>query len=259
MQADRLRQRLDAGEVAYGIITGWADPDVVEAAGACGFDFVFIDAEHGALDIRTCGDLLRAATCGGLTAIIRVPYADSRGVYTYLDAGANGLIFPHIRGAADARAAVNACLYPPAGLRGALSSSRAARYGTAYSKPDEYYRAANDGMWVLPLIEDVEAVDTLDEILAVPGIRGFFIGPGDLGLSRIASGKTDGPTVDVLLDRAIERGVRAKKVVGTVAGTPAAATALVKKGVRMVCAGATGLMVGAYRGFLQGVPRKADG
>src|SRR3972149_4800481 len=115
MQADRVRQRIEAGGVAYGRITGGADPDVVEAAGACGFDFVFIDAEHGALDIRTCGDLLRAATCGGLTAIIRVPYADSRGVYTYLDAGANGLIFPHIRGAADARPAANAYLCPPAG------------------------------------------------------------------------------------------------------------------------------------------------
>jgi len=257
MSADRLRERLDAGEVAYGIITGWADPDVVEAAGACGFDFIFIDAEHGALDIRTCGDLLRAATCGGLTAIIRVPYADSRGVYTYLDAGANGLIFPHVRNAADARAAVNACLYPPAGLRGALSSSRAARYGTAYSKPEDYYRSANDAMWVLPLIEDVEAVDALDEIVAVPGVRGFFIGPGDLGLSRVATHKTDGPTVEALLDRAIERGVRAGKVVGTVAGTPAAAATLAKKGVRMICAGASGLLIGAYKGFLQGVPRKA--
>lgn len=259
MQADRLRERLDVGEVAYGVITGWADPDVVEAAGACGYDFVFIDAEHGALDIRTCGDLIRAAACGGLTAIIRVPYADSRGVYAYLDAGAHGLIFPHVRGAADARAAVNACLYPPEGLRGALSSSRASRYGTAYSRPDEYYRAANQAVWVLPLIEDVEAIDALDEILEVPGIRGYFIGPGDLGLSRIASRKTDGPTAEALVDRAIERGVRAGKVVGTVAGTPAAATALAKKGVRMICAGVTGLMIGAYRGFLQGVPRKAEG
>jgi 2-keto-3-deoxy-L-rhamnonate aldolase RhmA len=259
MRADRLRERLDAGEVAYGVITGWADPDVVEAAGACGFDFVFIDAEHGALDVRTCADLLRAATCGGLTAIIRVPYADSRGVYNYLDAGAHGLIFPHVRSAADARAAVNACLYPPDGLRGALSASRAARYGTAYSRPDEYYRAANEATWVLPLVEDVEAIDALDDILAVPGIRGFFIGPGDLGLSRIASRKTDGPAVDALVDRAIERGVLAGKVVGTVAGTPAAAAALAKKGVRMICAGVTGFLIGAYRGFLKDVPRKLTG
>ncbi|MBM3525527.1 MAG: hypothetical protein FJX57_21475, partial [Alphaproteobacteria bacterium] len=73
MWSNRLRDRIGAGEVAYGLVTTWASEDAVEAAGLCGFDFVFIDAEHGTLDARTVADLVRAADCGGLTAILRVP------------------------------------------------------------------------------------------------------------------------------------------------------------------------------------------
>lgn len=255
MRQDRLRQRLDAGEAAYGVITGWPDPDLVEAAGLCGFDFVFIDAEHGALDIRTCAELVRAADCGGLTSLIRIPYADVRGVYPYLDLGAHGLVFPHVRNATDARAVADASLFPPGGLRGALSSSRAARYGTAY-KPDEYYRAANETTWIFPMIEDVDAVDKIDEILATPGIRSYFVGPGDLGLSRIASGRQNAPPTEALVDTAIAAGVRRQKVVATVAATPAAAAALVKKGVRVIGVGATALFTGACRAYVEAAPRK---
>ena len=255
MGNDRVLQRLDQGEVAYGIVTAWADPDLVEAAGACGFDYAFIDAEHGALDIRTCADLIRAADSAGMTAIVRVPYTDPRGVYAYLDAGADGLIFPHIRTAADARAAVSPCLFPPQGTRGAFSTSRAARYGTAYHG-GEFFRTANEAIWALPLIEDVDAVDALDEILDIPGVRAFFIGPGDLGLSRLTPSGPRGDSVEQLVDRAIATGLRKGKVVATVAGTPAAAAALVKKGVRMIAVGAQGLLVAAYRGYLDAAPRK---
>lgn len=256
MQADALKARLDRGEVAYGIVTAWPDPDLIEAAGVCGFDFAFIDAEHGALDIRTCADLVRAANCGGMTPIVRVPYADPRGVYAYLDAGAGGLIFPHVRSADDARAAIAPCYFPPEGTRGAFGSSRAARYGVAYA-PGEYLRTANEAVWALPLIEDVDAVDALDEILDVPGVRAFFIGPGDMALSRLGPEGPRGEPVEQLLDRAIAAGVRKGKVVATVAGTPAAASALVEKGVRMIAVGAPGLFTGACREYLAGAPRAA--
>lgn len=255
MRVDPLRRRLDGGEVAYGVVTGWPDPDLVEAAGLCGFDFVFIDAEHGALDIRTCAELVRAADCGGMTSLIRVPYADPRGFYPYLDLGAHGLIFPHVRNAADAGAVADASLFPPQGMRGALSSSRAARYGTA-STPAEYFAAANAATWIFPMIEDVEAVDALDEIASNASINGLFVGPGDLGLSRVAGGRRDAPSVEALVDRAIATGTRHGKVVGTVAATPAAAAALVAKGVRVIATGAGGLYTSACRAFLGAAPRQ---
>jgi 2-keto-3-deoxy-L-rhamnonate aldolase RhmA len=256
MWSNRLRDRIDAGEVAYGLVTGWPSEDIAEAAGLLGFDFVFIDAEHGALDVRTVADLVRAADCGGATAIVRVPYADPRGFYNYLDAGADGFIFPHVRNAGEARTVVNASLFPPAGMRGALTTSRAARYATAYSTPADYYKAANAATLVLPMIEDVEAVDAVDEILTVPGVSGIFVGPGDMGLSRVAGGRTDAPPLESLLDRAYARGVAAKKLVATVAGTPAAARAVAEKGVRMIGVGVVGLLSGAARDFLKAAPRK---
>jgi 2-keto-3-deoxy-L-rhamnonate aldolase RhmA len=255
MRVDALRRRLDGGEVAYGVVTSWPDPDLAEAAGLCGFDFVFIDAEHGALDIKTCAELVRAADCGGATSLIRVPYADPRGFYPYLDLGAHGLIFPHVRNGAEARAVVDASLFPPDGMRGALSSSRAARYGTA-STAAEYFATANASTWVFPVIEDVEAVDALDEIVSTPGINCFFVGPGDLGLSRIAGGRRDAPSVETLVDRAIATGTRHRKIVATVAATPAAAATLVTKGVRMIATGASSLFTSASREFLAASPRK---
>lgn len=257
MQHDALRTRLDRGEVAYGVVTAWPDPDLIEAAGTCGFDFAFIDAEHGALDIRTCAELIRAATCGGMTSIVRVPYADVRGVYAYLDAGAQGLIFPHVRNAADARAAVAPCLFPPDGLRGAFSASRGARYGAAY-RGGEYLREANDTVWAIPLIEDIDAVDALHEILDVPGVRAFFIGPGDMALSRLTPQGPRGDPAEQAVARAIATGVRKGKIVATVAGTPAVAAALVAKGVRMIAVGAPGLLTAAYRGYLDAAPRAAQ-
>src|SRR2546428_9734402 len=256
MEKNALRQRLQAGEVAYGIITAWPDPDLVEAAGCCGFDWVFIDAEHGALDIRTCAELVRAADCAGITSLIRVPYADIRGVYPYLDLGAHGLIFPHIRTAADAQDAVRACLFPKEGLRGAMSSSRAARYGVA-STPADYFRAANTSVWVFPVIEDVEAVGALNDILGVPGIDAYFVGPGDLALSRLVPRSTEAPAIEVLVDQAVAPGVRQGKVVATVAATPETAAALVEKGVRMIGVGATGLFTSGCRRYLDAAPRKA--
>jgi 2-keto-3-deoxy-L-rhamnonate aldolase RhmA len=257
MGADRLRERLGDGEVAYGVVIGWDDPDLVEAAGACGFDFVFVDAEHGALGIHECAGLVRAAACERMATLIRVPYADTRGVYRYLDAGASGLIFPHVRSAADARAVVAACMFPPEGSRGALSSSRAARYGTA-GAPFDYYRSANAAVWAVPMIEDAESVEHLRDILAVPGIRAVFIGPGDLALSHVGWEDSSLPSVEHLVHRAVVTSTEAGKVVATVAGTPAAAAALAGRGVRVIAVGAMGLFTGACRAFLQAAPRAAS-
>lgn len=253
MLNDRIRERLDRGEVAYGIVNLWPDPDLVEMAGACGFDFVFIDAEHGALDIRTCAELVRAATSGGMSSLIRVPYGELMGVYRYLDLGAHGLIFAHVTSAEDARAATVACFFPPEGNRGAMSSSRAAGYGVRL-QPQEYYRMANERLWVLPIIEDVEGVEQLEEVLTVPGIRGFFVGPGDLALSRLFHGQT-GASVEEMVDWTIATGVRVGKVVATVAATPAAAGPLIDKGVRVIVVGANTMVRAAYLDYLKAAPR----
>lgn len=254
MGTARLREILEARDVAYGVLISWPCADLVEAAGVTGFDYVFIDAEHGALDRKMCVEMVRAASWAGMSSLIRVPYSDIRGVYSYLDMGADGLIFPHITNESEARAAASVCLFPPEGSRGAASSSRAARYGSK-SKAEEYYRAANESVWIVPVIEDVEGVEALDRILAVPGIDAFFVGPGDLALSRLTTDGSVPPAVEVLVDTAIQTGKRLGKCVAAPAPTPKAAKDLVDKGVRMIVIGAAALYSGACRSYLEAVPR----
>jgi 4-hydroxy-2-oxoheptanedioate aldolase len=236
--------------VACGIIAPWPDPHVIEIAGTFGFDFALIDAEHGALDVRTCADLVRAAEGVGISPIVRVAYGDNRGAYTHLDAGAHGLMFPHIASADAARAAASACLFGPEGTRAAIPSSRAARYGSLYPA-DEYYARANESVWIMPLIEEVEGVRDLKEILSVPRIRAFFIGPADLALS---AGRK---SVSALIDEAIATGLRLNKIVGVFAGTAAEAAAYVDKGVRMTLVGASGLLTGACKNYIAEVRDRA--
>lgn len=258
MLSNRLQERLERGEVAYGIVVSWPDSDLIEAAAACGFDFVFIDAEHGPLDIGSCAELVRAANSGGISALIRVPFGDVRGVYKYLDTGATGLIFPHVISASDAESAVSACLFPPEGSRGSMSSSRAARYGVIHS-PDEYFRAANESVWAIPMIEDVAGVEAVDQILSTRNLRAIFIGPGDLSLSRVATKSEAVPSVETLVDRAIAACVRSGKYVATVGATPVAATAMVERGASIIVTGATTLFTSACRGYLDAAPRRLRG
>lgn len=145
------------------------------------------------------GEVYAAGAAQGLrqerqSDFIRVPYGDVRGVYRYLDMGVRGLIFPHVASVTDAKDAVKACLFPPVGLRGSTTLSRATEYG-ALVVPEEDYQSANERVWVLPVIEDVEGISALEEILALPGIRGFFVGPGDFAQSRLAAGAGSLPSV----------------------------------------------------------------
>ena len=159
---------------------------------------------------------------------------------------------PQIRTADDARRAVAAAKYFPEGQRG-LGGTRAASYGLA-GPLAEYVIAANRETMVLALLEDKESVTNLDDILAVPGIDVYFIGPADLAQSMGSPGRADHPDVQAAIDTIIRRTVAAGKVVGTNAPNGAGAAALRERGVRYLCTGLWGLLAGAARGYLAHLP-----
>jgi 4-hydroxy-2-oxoheptanedioate aldolase len=107
---------------------------------------------------------------------------------------------------------------------------------------------------VLALLEDREAVDNLDDILAVPGVDIYFIGPADLAQSYGYPGRADHPDVQAAIDTIIRRAVAAGKIVGTNAPSGPAAAALHERGVRYICTGLWGLLAGALRGYLSHLP-----
>src|SRR4030081_3700432 len=131
MPTNSLRETLALGRPVIGPILQEIpnSPELVEFLVAAGFDYVIIDGEHGGVSTEVCRDLVRAAESMGGCALARVPNADTARILAFLDQGVQGIVLAHCRGVVDAEALVRAVKYPPRGVRGAASGSRAARYG----------------------------------------------------------------------------------------------------------------------------------
>jgi 4-hydroxy-2-oxoheptanedioate aldolase len=246
------KRRLESGGLALGTIVPTNDPALVDLSALVGFDHVIIDGEHGSVGIRDVEDLARAAEAAGITPLARVPSNTAVDILRYLDAGVLGVMVPQVKTADDARRAVAAAKYHPAGQRG-MGGGRAARYGLVGSQA-EYAASANRETMVMALLEDRAAVENLDDLLAVDGIDVYFIGPADLAQSYGLPGQAGHPEVQAAIDSIIRRTVAAGKVVGTNAPTGAAAAALRQRGVRYLCTGLWHHLSGALRDYLGQVP-----
>jgi 4-hydroxy-2-oxoheptanedioate aldolase len=238
-RVNALRQKIASGNAVIGPILQEipASPDLVEFIGAAGFDFVIIDGEHGGADTATVRELTRAADAVGITALARVPDADPGRILAFLDQGVMGIVLAHCNTAEDAEALVSAVKYPPRGIRGAASGSRAARFG--YNQGSiRHIEIADEQTMALGLVEERRAMDNVPAMLAVDGFDGCFIGPGDLALSmdRAYLGQTPlHPAVQALVDTARDQCLAAGKLAMTPAGTGVAAKALIDQRYQMVC------------------------
>jgi len=210
-----LKRRLLAGELLLGAWPTQPSPNLIEVCGLLGFDFAFVDAEHSMLNLETFGDLMRGADAVGLAVLVRVPRNDPVAMLPYLEAGAAGVVVPHVCSAGEAKAAVDAVKYYPMGSRGAGSSTRANAYGFRQSAA-EYFQRANEQTIVIPMVEDAEGVSNIASIGKVPGVDLVFIGPGDLALSLGHGGKSGDPEVRAAIDRAFLDARAAGVRVGTV-------------------------------------------
>lgn len=173
-----IRKQVVNGELLIGTWITMPSPAAVEIAGDAGYDFVTIDGEHSAFGRAQIEELVRAANAVDVPAIVRVPM-HGLWIHTALDAGAGGIMIPHVDTAEQARMIVSEARYPPEGHRG-VGAGRASRYGMDILP---YLENANDSVLVVLMIESVEGVRNIDEIVSVPGVDAVFIGMGDLGLS----------------------------------------------------------------------------
>jgi 4-hydroxy-2-oxoheptanedioate aldolase len=171
-----LRDRWRNGETTLG---GWlATPSTVmaEATARAGFDYVCIDTQHGAIEYSDSVGLIQAILLGGSSPIVRVPWNEPGVIGKMLDAGAHGVIVPMVNTPAEAEAAVRSARYAPDGSRSYGPSVAGMRTG-------DYLSWAADHAAVIPMIETRQAVDDIDNILAVPGIDAIYVGPADLSLT----------------------------------------------------------------------------
>lgn len=163
-----------------GAFLGLPVPALVEVIGRSGFDFVILDGEHGSFTVESLEECLRAAGAVGLPAIVRPPNRNPQYIQAALDAGAQGVQVPSVASPAEARLIVEVSQFPPRGVRGFGSTTRAAGYG--FVSRSLVVRTASEETLVIAQIETRKGVENLDEILAIDGIDIAFLGTSDLSL-----------------------------------------------------------------------------
>jgi 4-hydroxy-2-oxoheptanedioate aldolase len=174
MRPNTVKQLLREGKPALGTWLSLGNALAAEQLTRLGFDWLNIDQEHAPIDATLTLHLLQAISLGGAIPLCRVPWNEPVWIKRCLDAGAYGVVVPMVNSRAEAEQAVAACKYPPAGTRG-IGGLRTRLYGGA-----DYVERANDEILVVIQIEHIEAVERADEILSVPGIDAYFVGPNDL-------------------------------------------------------------------------------
>lgn len=209
MERNRLKRKLQEGHVAT--IVGDCDtPDAIEHIGSLGiFDSVWLEMEHGATTWSELPDLSRAADITGMSSIVRVRKNDAEIISLTLGLGVDGIIVPHVNSKEDAERVVDAALFSPVGHRGAAGGRK------SYGRKD-YYEQANDETVIVVLIEDILAVENLDEILEVPHIDVFFVTSFDLAQSMGLLHDVGNPRVKEVRDGAIQQIAAAGRTPGCV-------------------------------------------
>jgi 4-hydroxy-2-oxoheptanedioate aldolase len=177
---NRFKAALKSGRQQIGLWNTIGGNTVPEAMAGCGFDWVVIDTEHSAVEVvDVLGALQSMAAWPEVSPVVRPAFNDPVLIKRILDFGAQTLLLPYIQSADEARAAVRAVRYPPAGIRGVAGMTRASRYGAI----DGYTAKANDEICLLLQVETRAALEALESIATVEGVDGIFIGPADLAAS----------------------------------------------------------------------------
>lgn len=227
----RFIEKIRLGDVCLGTGISFTDPTVTEAL--CDlFDFVWIDMEHNALSLESVQGHIMATKASRTVPLVRVPANDPILIKPVLDIGAAGVIVPMVRTAQEAALAVQACRYPPQGMRG-IGPRRASNYGRSLGT--DFFKNANEEILTMVQIEHRDAIENLDQILAVPHLSGIAIGRADLSASMGYTGQWDHPEVVRVVESVIDKALRTSLLVGMGGSDdPEIAGEWVRKGVQWI-------------------------
>lgn len=182
MKPNAVRQRLSQGETVYGtMIQDQRSPTVAQILAQVGYDFLFVDMEHGPFNLETVADLVRVIRLAGATPLVRVPDAAYHLIARSLDLGAQGVMIPRVETRSQVERIVESALYPPLGARGC--SVDKGHNDFAPQEAWSFTEEANRENLVILQIERQRAVEDIGDLLSVPGVGAVLIGPNDLSLS----------------------------------------------------------------------------
>ncbi len=186
-----FKKKLRKNQLTIGSWIQLNSPNAADIMARSAFDWLTVDMEHSVTSLDTMQHFFQIIEGHGIVPLVRIGENDPNLIKRVMDAGAYGIIVPMVNTAADAKKAVDAVKYPPAGSRG-VGIARAHGYGRDF---DAYVAAANDESIVIAQIEHIDAVRNIKKIIAVDGLDGCFIGPYDLSGSLGMPGKLAHPKV----------------------------------------------------------------
>ena len=194
-----VKQRLEKGEVAIGMgVRGLRGVEVARLMKSAGYDWLFIDLEHGSTSVETAGQISVAALDAGIAPIVRVPAGELALAARCLDSGALGVVIPHVDTVEQARAMADAFRFPPLGHRSIGGAYP--HFGFASCPIGEVVSGLDNATLVIAMIETPRAVENADQIAAVPGLDALLVGTNDLSLEMGIPGQLDHPRVKAALD-----------------------------------------------------------
>ncbi len=214
---EKFKTKMASGKMCIGTVITLSDPAVSELAGDAGMDFTWIDAEHSPHTLESVMGHVMALRGTDCAPLVRVAWNDAAILKPVLDLAPAGVIIPMVCTAEEAKRAVEACKYPPKGIRG-FGVRRAVKYGQ--TDLDSYIKTSENEPMVIIQIEHINAVRNLDAILNVPGIDSICIGPCDLSASMGLIQDVNGEEVNKVIDEICIKTKEAGLLLGTASAGP---------------------------------------
>ena len=206
-----VRVALRKGEPVFALGVSTTDARTATTLANLGFDFLWIEQEHGPVSLESVSNLVLATRGSRTVPFVRVPAPVDWMAKPVLDSGALGVVFPHVNTAEDARRVVQACKFPPLGHRGVGTGVG----GIRWASPEGYYEFANRNVMTIVIVEEGTAVENVEAIAATPGLEMVFIGTTDLSASLGVRGQPNHPKMQAAIERIIAACKKNKVWVGT--------------------------------------------
>ena len=239
MSAQTFRTRLKNSELLLGTMVTLPCAATAEILSQVGFDWLFLDGEHGPLESAELASLL-TAIAGRSACLFRVEEAQETPIKKALDLGADGIIAPQVNSAAHARDVVRWSRYTPEGSRG-VGLARAHGYGFGFQ---EYVANANQNISVVVQVEHIDAVNCIEETVQIDGIDAILLGPYDLSASMGKMGQIDDPEVVAAIGRVTEVCRAASMPLGMFGVTTADVKPYMDQGYTLIVASVDTLLLG---------------
>ncbi|MBG9986133.1 hypothetical protein HZY91_04400 [Facklamia sp. DSM 111018] len=210
---NRLKEKLLNGEKVFGTFHGIGNASLVEIIGYTGFNFVLLDTEHGPYDVVAAQEYIRAAKVAKVTPLVRVKDSQRNSLLKMLDVGACGVIIPNVKTKAEVEAIILDSKYAPIGKRGFGPNSGNSFLTGEFSGKNlnQIFEIHNDETLVIPQCETKECLDQIEEIVALKGVDGIFVGPYDLSVALGCLGETNSPLLIKAMERVIDACKRQEK------------------------------------------------